>query len=93
MKNDYLNENNKEPLHREGEDGSHTKLEIYKDVEKFKLAIWIAKTFSIFLLLIVSSLVISYLYVSISTKQLADLSAAGSLLSGFFEVIKVIIAP
>jgi len=57
------------------------------------VGIWIAKAFSVFVLLIVTSLIVSYLYVSITIQQLADLSAAGALLSGFFEVIKVIVSP
>ncbi len=65
----------------------------YKDVERFKLGIWIAKLFSIFAVTMLSSFIISYAYVSIKTQQLADLGAAGSLLGGFFEIIKVIIVP
>ena len=94
MRNDYLHENNKEDTVENVEKPTKpTKMDIYKDMEKFKLGIWIAKIFSLFLLSTVSALIVSYLYISITTQQLADLSAAASLLSGFFEVIKVIIAP
>jgi hypothetical protein len=67
--------------------------EDYKDVERFKFGIWIAKTFALFVMFIVSTFVVSYVYVSISTQQLADLNAAGALLGGFFEVIKTVISP
>lgn len=101
MRNDYLYEENKDKYKENQVHQDHcdikpkepTHIDVYKDVEKFKLGIWIAKTFSVFVLFIVTSLVVSYLYISITTQQLADLSAASALLSGFFEVIKVIVSP
>ena len=73
--------------------GTVQELETYKDVERFKLGIWLAKTFSLFVLAMVTFFVSMYGYVAVTTQVLADLAGLGNLLNGFFEVIKVVIAP
>ncbi len=73
--------------------GTAQEVEVYKDVERFKLGIWLAKTFSLFVLAIVTFFVSMYGYVAVTTQVLADLAGLGNLLNGFFEVIKVVIAP
>lgn len=69
------------------------KVEVYKDVERFKLGIWLAKVFSLFVLAVVGFFVSMYGYVAVTTEVLGDLAGLGSLLSGFFEVIKVVLTP
>lgn len=69
------------------------KVETYKEVERFKLGIWLAKTFSLFVLVVITAFVSMYGYVAITTQALGDLSGLSSLLGGFFEVIKVVVSP
>lgn len=69
------------------------KVDVYKDVERFKLGIWLAKVFSLFVLAVVGFFVSMYGYVAVTTEVLGDLAGLGSLLSGFFEVIKVVLTP
>lgn len=69
------------------------RVEAYKDVERFKLGIWLAKVFSLFVLAIVGFFVSMYGYVAVTTEVLGDLAGLGSILSGFFEVIKVVLTP
>jgi len=68
-------------------------VEVYKEVERFKLGIWLAKTFSLFVLAMVAAFVSMYGYVAVTTQVLGDLAGLGSLLSGFFEIIKVVVSP
>lgn len=68
-------------------------VEVYKDVERFKLGIWLAKTFSLFVLAMVAAFVSMYGYVAVTTQVLGDLAGLGGLLGGFFEVIKVVVSP
>jgi hypothetical protein len=68
-------------------------VEVYKEVERFKLGIWLAKVFSLFLLIVVTFFISIYGYVAVTTAVLGDLAGLGSLLSGFFEVIKVVLVP
>lgn len=68
-------------------------VETYKEVERFKLGIWLAKTFSLFVLAVVAAFVSIYGYVAVSAQVLGDLAGLGSLLSGFFEIIKVVVSP
>lgn len=74
-------------------DETPDKVEVYKDVERFKLGIWLAKTFSLFVLVIITFFVSMYGYVAVTTQVLGDLAGLSSLLGGFFEVIKVVISP
>ena len=69
------------------------KVEVYKDVERFKLGIWLAKAFSLFVLVVTAAFVSMYGYVAVTTQALGDLSGLSSLLGGFFEVIKVVVSP
>lgn len=68
-------------------------VEAYKDVERFKLGIWLAKTFSLFVLAMVAFFVSMYGYVAVTTQVLGDLAGLGNLLGGFFEIIKVVLTP
>lgn len=68
-------------------------VEVYKEVERFKLGIWLAKTFSLFVLAMVAAFVSMYGYVAVTTQVLGDLAGLGSLLGGFFEIIKVVVSP
>lgn len=68
------------------------KVEKYKEVERFKLSIWIAKAFSTFVLTVGTIVIAAYVYLTITTHQLVDLTTVGSFLNGFFEVIKVIVS-
>ena len=68
-------------------------VEVYKDVERFKLGIWLAKTFSLFVLVVVTAFVSMYGYVAVTTQALADLAGLSGLLGGFFEIIKVVVSP
>lgn len=79
-------------IHREIED-TPKQVEVYKEVERFKLGIWLAKTFSLFVLVVVGTVITAYVYTLITTKGHADLAAISGVLSGFFEVIKVVISP
>lgn len=74
-------------------DETPDKVEVYKDVERFKLGIWLAKTFSLFVLVIITFFVSMYGYVAVTTQVLGDLAGLSSLLGGFFEVIKVVVSP
>lgn len=74
-------------------DKEDKRVERFKEMERFKLSVWIAKAFSTFVLVTVGVVMITYLYLSVTTKQLADLNSVGTVLSGFFEVIKVIVSP
>lgn len=68
------------------------RVEAYKDVERFKLSIWIAKAFSTFVLAVGGIVITSYIYLTIINHQAADLTAVGSFLGGFFDVIKVVVS-
>lgn len=68
-------------------------VEVYKEVERFKLGIWLAKTFSLFVLAMVAAFVSMYGYVAVTTQVLGDLAGLGNLLGGFFEIIKVVVSP
>ena len=68
-------------------------VEVYKEVERFKLGIWLAKTFSLFVLAMVAAFVSMYGYVAVTTQVLGDLAGLSSLLGGFFEIIKVVVSP
>lgn len=68
-------------------------VEVYKDVERFKLGIWLAKTFSLFVLVMVAFFISMYGYVAVTTQVLGDLAGLGNLLGGFFEIIKVVLTP
>ena len=74
-------------------DKEDKRVERFKEIERFKLSVWIAKAFSSFVLVTVGIVIVTYLYLSIATQQLADLNSVGTVLSGFFEVIKVIVSP
>lgn len=69
----------------------YDKVEQYKDVERFKLGVWVVKLFTSFIILIVSVIILSYMYISIMTQTPADLNSVGSLLGGFFDIIKVVL--
>ena len=68
-------------------------VEVYKEVERFKLGIWLAKTFSLCVLAMVAAFVSMYGYVAVTTQVLGDLAGLSSLLGGFFEIIKVVVSP
>lgn len=78
---------------REVEKETPEQVEVYKEVERFKLGIWLAKTFSLFVLAIVAAFVSMYGYVAVTTQVLGDLAGLGNLLGGFFEIIKVVVSP
>ena len=74
-------------------DKEDKRVERFKEIERFKLSVWIAKAFSTFVLFTIGTVMITYLYLSVTTGKLPDLNSVGSTLSGFFEVIKVIVSP
>lgn len=78
---------------READKETPEQVEVYKEVERFKLGIWLAKTFSLFVLAMVTFFVSMYGYVAVTTQVLGDLAGLGNLLGGFFEIIKVVVSP
>lgn len=74
-------------------DKEDKRVERFKEIERFKLSVWIAKAFSTFVLFTIGTVMITYLYLSVTTGKLPDLNSVGTVLSGFFEVIKVIVSP
>lgn len=78
---------------REVEKETPEQVEVYKEVERFKLGIWLAKTFSLFVLVVITAFVSMYGYVAVTTQVLGDLAGLGNLLGGFFEIIKVVVSP
>lgn len=70
---------------------SSHRIEKYKEIERFKLSVWIAKVFSSFVLITVSIVLSAYLYVGVTTHKFIDLTSVGNVLGGFFEVLKVIL--
>jgi hypothetical protein len=68
-------------------------VETYKDVEKFKLGIWLAKTFSLFSLAMIAFIISVYGYVAVTSHVLVDLAGLNSLLNGFFDIIKAVVSP
>lgn len=70
---------------------SSHKVEKYKEIERFKLTVWIAKVFSSFVLVVSTIILSAYLYVGVTTHKFIDLSAVAAVLNGFFEVLKVIV--
>ena len=65
----------------------------FKEMEKFKLSVWIVKAFSSFVMFTVGVVIVTYLYLSVTTNNLVDLSSVGTVLGGFFEVIKIVVVP
>lgn len=93
--NQQNDEGNKPDENNLNDDNTDTpeEVEVYKDVERFRLGIWLAKVFSLFVLVLIAFFVSMYGYVAVTTQALGDLAGLGTLLSGFFEVIKVVISP
>lgn len=69
-----------------------TNIDDYKEVERFKLSIWIAKAFSTFIMFIFGIVLTSYVYLTIKTHTLPDLTFVGTFMGGFFEIIKVVVS-
>lgn len=74
-------------------DKEDKRVERFKEIERFKLSVWIVKAFSSFVMFKIGIVIVTYLYLSVTTGKLPDLNSVDSILSGFFEVIKVIVSP
>ena len=68
-------------------------VQVYKEVERFKLGVWLVKSISLFMFAIVAVFIFAYGYVAVTNELLTDLDALTGLLSGFFNVIKIVLAP
>lgn len=66
---------------------------VYKEVERFKLGVWLVKSISLFMFAIVTVFILAYGYVAVTNEVLTDLDALTSVMSGFFDVIKIVLAP
>ena len=93
MSNQHNRNQSDNDTDREVEKETPEQVEVYKEVERFKLGIWLAKTFSLFVLAMVTFFVSMYGYVAVTTQVLGDLAGLGNLLGGFFEIIKVVVSP
>jgi hypothetical protein len=71
---------------------NQTNIEDFKEVERFKLSIWIAKAFSAFIMSVCGIVLVSYVYLTIKTHTLPDLTTVGTFMGGFFEIIKVVVS-
>ena len=93
MPNNHNHPNRDDETNEPVQQETPEQVEVYKDVERFKLGIWLAKTFSLFVLTMVAAFVSMYGYVAVTTQVLGDLAGLGNLLGGFFEIIKVVVSP
>ena len=93
MPNNHNHPNRDDETNESVQQETPEQVEVYKEVERFKLGIWLAKTFSLFVLAMVAAFVSMYGYVAVTTQVLGDLAGLGSLLGGFFEIIKVVVSP
>lgn len=75
--------------------GTHNQehVQVYKEVERFKLGVWLVKSISLFVFAIVAVFIFAYGYVAVTNEVLTDLDALTGLLSGFFDVVKTVLAP
>lgn len=93
MPNNHNHSNRDDETNESVQQETPEQVEVYKEVERFKLGIWLAKTFSLFVLAMVAAFVSMYGYVAVTTQVLGDLAGLGNLLGGFFEIIKVVVSP
>ncbi len=93
MPNNHNHPNRDDEINESVQQETPEQVEVYKEVERFKLGIWLAKTFSLFVLAMVAAFVSMYGYVAVTTQVLGDLAGLGNLLGGFFEIIKVVVSP
>ena len=93
MTNNHNHPNRDDETNESVQQETPEQVEVYKEVERFKLGIWLAKTFSLFVLAMVAAFVSMYGYVAVTTQVLGDLAGLGNLLGGFFEIIKVVVSP
>lgn len=66
-------------------------VEAFKDLERFKFRVWIAKLAMACMAVLISGMVLLYMYAALTTKSVPDMALFGTIFGHLKEVLVVII--